>query len=98
MTSEMISGNNTPTQLQKCAAGSPVSGCPVPADPELIAAGWQLRFFGDKRMAQEAMETYTDLNFEVRLEAMKIEKLRSECGGCKDMLATFNLLYTRKKR
>lgn len=81
----------------KTCNADPVSGCPVPADPDLITAGWELRFFGDTRMAQEAAATYTDLNFEVRLEAMKIDHLRQECSGCKDLLATFNLVYTRKK-
>ena len=78
-------------------ASSPLAGCPVPADPELIAEGWELRFFGDSRMAQDAVDTYGSLNFDVRLEAINMDNMRDECSGCAAMFAQFCVVYTRKK-
>lgn len=86
--------------LSETACG-PVSGsylgCTLPQDPELVAQGWQRRFIGDARMANESAETYKDLGFEVRLEAMDADKLKDECSGCKVAFQAFKAVYTRRK-
>ncbi|MBF0276307.1 MAG: hypothetical protein HQM13_00890 [SAR324 cluster bacterium] len=76
----------------------PTSDCPVSADPALTAEGWNLRFYGDLRMAQESMDTYRDLNFEVRLEPVNTKKMTADCSGCVDFFTNFRMVYTRKKR
>jgi hypothetical protein len=72
-------------------------GCTLPGNPDLIAEGWERRFIADPRMAAEAVETYTELGFEVKLEPVKTDGLQEECSGCKGLLERFNMVYTRKK-
>ncbi len=73
-------------------------GCSVPPDPQLIADGWARRFIGDARMARDAVDTYTDVGYEVRLEEVDPGQLNDDCGGCKVMFAHFRAVYTRKKK
>lgn len=73
-------------------------GCTLPADPQLLADGWQRRFIADARMAREAEDSYTELGYEVRLEPISLDGLKDECSGCKAVLERFNAVYTRKKR
>ncbi|MFQ5706609.1 MAG: hypothetical protein ACE5HO_04120 [bacterium] len=74
-----------------------ILGCTIPADPELLAAGWERRFIADARMARDAIDTYGDLGYEVRLEPIDPEGLRDECSGCKVLFKHFSAVYTRKK-
>ena len=74
-----------------------LSGCTAPPDPALIAMGWELRFIADARMAQEAVHSYGELGFEVRLEPLEVKKLREECSACQSMLQQFRAVYTRKR-
>lgn len=72
-------------------------GCVIPPDAKLLADGWERRFIADARMAKDASETYRDLGYEVRLEAVPAEALKEECSGCKVLFAQFRAVYTRKK-
>ncbi len=74
-----------------------ILGCTLPADSELVAEGWQRRFLADSRMVQEAVETYGELGYEVRLEPFNEDGLKEECSGCKALLRQFSVVYTRKK-
>lgn len=72
-------------------------GCTLPPDPELLAEGWERRFIADARMAREALETYSELGYEVRLEPVDAEALRDECSGCTALFSQFCAIYTKKK-
>ncbi len=72
-------------------------GCTLPPDAKLIAEGWERRFIADERMARDAIATYSELGYEVRLEAVNTGSLPEECGGCKSRFAQFSAVYTRKK-
>jgi len=72
-------------------------GCTLPPDSRLIAEGWERRFIADERMARDAIDTYTELGYEVRLEPVNTTSLREECSGCKSLFAQFSAIYTRKK-
>jgi len=72
------------------------SGCPIPEDPALVAAGWVSRFFGDARMARDSAETYEMMKHEVRLEPIDTNNLKEDCTGCKTAFADFVVVYTRK--
>jgi hypothetical protein len=72
--------------------------CSLPPDPKLVAAGWERRFIADARMVREAIATYKELGYEVRLEPFNTEVLRDECGGCKELFEKFSVIYTRKKK
>ena len=73
-------------------------GCSLPPDPELITQGWELRFIADVRMARDAIDTYSELGYEVRLEPVNTDDLKDECNGCKAIFQQFKVLYTRKKQ
>jgi hypothetical protein len=67
-------------------------------DPVLEAAGWERRFIADARRAEEAMELYTKLGYEVRAEPVLSEELGDECEDCQLVAAfKFKTIYTRKQ-
>jgi len=70
--------------------------CVSPPDEKLIADGWHRRFVADAVRAQEALETYSALGYEVRLELVDTEDLREECSGCLTILKQLRIVYTRK--
>ncbi|MCC7431219.1 hypothetical protein IT568_10275 [bacterium] len=82
---------------KKCSAFSISTGCKTPPNQKLIAEGWELRYLADARMCREAVDTYTQLGYEVVLEAFQTDLLREECSGCKSSLEQFKVVYTRKK-
>ena len=66
-------------------------------DPALVAAGWERRFIADGRRADEAMELYRELGYEVRAEPVDPELVAEECEDCQLlMLMRFKTIYTRK--
>lgn len=72
-------------------------GCDLPPDPELAKAGWERRFIADPKRADEAVETYSELGFEVKLSPVDVDALSEACGGCKTLFKNFRVVYTRKK-
>ena len=67
-------------------------------DPELIADGWERRFVADARRAEETMELYEQLGFEVRAEPAQAEELGDDCDDCQLLLLLqFKTIYTRKR-
>ncbi len=72
-------------------------GCSLPPDPRLTAQGWERRYIADKRMAKEALDTYGELGYEVRLEPISTDGLKDECEGCLALLRHFKMVYTRRK-
>lgn len=72
--------------------------CTLQPNPKLIAEGWEQRFIADARMAREAVDTYSELGFEVRLEPFNTDELNGECNGCKTLFKNFSVVYTRKKK
>jgi hypothetical protein len=75
-----------------------LSEAQLEADPVLEAAGWERRFIADARRADEAMELYTQLGYEVRAEPVLSEELGDECEDCQLVAAfQFKTIYTRKR-
>ena len=93
MTELIFSTKNTVSPV-KDSVGT--SGCPIPEDPKLIAAGWKSRFFGDARMARDSAETYEMMKHEVRLEPIDTSNLKDNCSGCESAFKNFVVVYTRK--
>lgn len=73
-------------------------GCTLPPDPDLLAAGWERRFIADDRMARDAVDTYTELGYDVKLQPLSPEGFKEECSDCQAVLAKFSMVYTRKKK
>jgi hypothetical protein len=69
-----------------------------PANPKLVAEGWQRRYMADPNQVKDAIRLYTELGFEVRTEVIQPSELSTMCGSCG--LATcraYVTIYTRKK-
>jgi hypothetical protein len=67
-------------------------------DPELVAQGWERRFTADPQRAQEAMELYAQLGYDVRVEPVRSVELADNCEGCYSTVALGSkTIYTRKK-
>ena len=68
-------------------------------DPARLADGWERRFIADGRRAEEMMELYRQLGFEVVADPVRPEQMSDDCEDCKLlMLLEFKTIYTRKPR
>lgn len=72
--------------------------CSLPPNSKLTADGWERRFIADARMAQDAIDTYSELGYEVKLVPFNAVELNDECRGCKTQIEQFSVIYTRKKK
>ncbi|MFQ5751153.1 MAG: hypothetical protein ACE5HI_04085 [bacterium] len=89
----------TPVTNNRCQSkGGTLIGCTIPPDAKLLAAGWERRFIADARMARDAVDSYSELGYEVRLEPVNADELKDECSGCKALFRQFKAVYTRKKK
>ncbi len=67
------------------------------ADPDLVAAGWELRFIADGNRTPEARDLYEQIGFEVRAEALPGAHDPDECSSCQDTVQHFHAIYTRRR-
>jgi hypothetical protein len=68
-------------------------------DPGRLAAGWEFRFVADARRAEEAVELYDRLGFEVEAVQVESEVLDEDCADCQIvMLLKYKAIYTRRRR
>jgi EAL domain-containing protein (putative c-di-GMP-specific phosphodiesterase class I) len=65
------------------------------ANPQLTAQGWERRFVTDIRRADEVMELYRQLGFEVCAEPVAPDDVGDECGDCQLLRIQFRMVYTR---
>ncbi len=74
-----------------------LSEAQLESDPARVADGWERRFVADGRRAEEMMELYRQLGFEVVADPIRPEHLSDDCQDCKLlMLLEFKMIYTRK--
>ena len=68
-------------------------------DPALVAEGWERRFIADSVRAEEAIELYRQLGYEVRAKRVRQGELAGECADCELlMFLGFRTIYTRKRQ
>jgi len=67
------------------------------ADPDLVAAGWELRFIADGHRTAEARELYEQIGFDVRAEPLPGTDDPDECSSCQDIVRHFHAIYTRRR-
>jgi len=65
----------------------------------LEADGWERRFITDVDRADEAVELYSELGFEVHVEPVAAAELGGDCNGCALVAeCRFKTIYTRTNR
>ena len=75
------------------------TGCSIPADPDLVAQGWERRHLADPDRADEAVQLYSSLGFEVRTQKLTPADFGPDCGQCAAVVCkTYVLIYTRKSQ
>lgn len=78
-------------------AGRTLSESQLAADPDLVAAGWELRFIADSHRMPEALDLYKQIGFEVRAEPLPGTDDPDECSSCQDAVRQFHAIYTRRR-
>ena len=70
----------------------------IAADPKLLAEGWVRRHLADPARAQESIELYTSMGYEVKTLKLTPSDLGPLCGLCAlDVCKSCVLIYTRRK-
>jgi hypothetical protein len=68
-------------------------------DPARVAEGWERRFVAEGARAEEMMQFYRDLGFEVAADPVAATDLPGGCESCRLVLGwSFRVIYTRKPR
>ena len=70
----------------------------VEADPRLVAEGWVRRHLADPARAEESIELYESMGYEVRAQTLSPEDFGPGCSGCAPVVGrTCVLIYTRTR-
>jgi len=70
----------------------------IEGDPQRIADGWERRFIADGRRAEEMVELYSQLGYEVCADPVSAEEVGNDCDDCQLLAALqFKIIYTRKR-
>ena len=85
-------------KFSSCSPGTGnEDGFSIPADPKLLAEGWERRHLADPDRAQEAIEVYSSLGYEVKAQNLTPADFGSDCGDCASVVCkTYVIIYTRK--
>jgi hypothetical protein len=79
------------------SGGENEAGFSIPADPKLIAEGWFRRYLADPDRAQEAIDLYASLGYEVKAQTLTPDDFGPDCGDCASVVCrSYVLIYTRK--
>jgi hypothetical protein len=67
-------------------------------DPQRLADGWVRRFIADGRRAEEAIELYEQLGYEVCADPVRREDVGADCDDCQlAAMLKFVTIYTRRR-
>ena len=70
---------------------------PCPADPKLIAEGWVRRHLADAQRAEESVELYRSMGYEVRIETITPDDFGPQCARCAvSVCRACVVIYTRR--
>lgn len=84
--------------LADSSAKRRITDAQLQPNPALVAEGWERRFTADARRAEEAIELYSQLGYEVRVEPMRSDGVHDDCCGCDSpVVSQFKTIYTRRK-
>ena len=83
--------------LVEAEARRALSEAQLEVDPQRIADGWKRRFIADRTRAEEAIELYTQLGYEVCADPIMREELADDCEDCLLVAQMrFVTIYTRR--
>ena len=83
--------------LVEAEARRALSEAQLEGDPERIADGWERRFIADRPRAEEAIELYTGLGYEVCADPILPDELADDCEECLLVAQLrFVTIYTRR--
>jgi len=83
--------------LVEAEARRALSEAQLEGDPERIADGWERRFIADRPRAEEAIELYTGLGYEVCADPILPDELADDCEDCLLVAQLrFVTIYTRR--
>lgn len=83
--------------LVEAEARRALSEAQLEGDPQRIADGWERRFIADRPRAEEAIELYTGLGYEVCADPIMREELADDCEDCLLVAQLrFVTIYTRR--
>ena len=83
--------------LVEAEARRALSEAQLEGDPQRIADGWERRFIADRPRAEEAIELYTRLGYEVCADPIMREELADDCEDCLLVARLrFVTIYTRR--
>ncbi len=75
-----------------------LSDSQIEGDPAKIADGWERRFIADGRRAEEMIELYSELGYEVCADPVSPDVVGEDCDDCQLLAALqFKIIYTRKR-
>jgi hypothetical protein len=83
--------------LVEAEAKRALSESQLEGDPQRIADGWERRFIADRPRAEEAIELYAGLGYEVCADPIMPEELADDCEDCLLVAQLrFVTIYTRR--
>jgi len=75
-----------------------LSDAQIAADPARVAAGWERRFIADGPRAEEMIQLYEQLGYEVVADPIRPEHIGGECEDCQVVIRLqFKMIYTRRR-
>lgn len=70
----------------------------IPPDAALVTAGWVRRHLVEATRAQESVDLYTSMGYEVTVRKLTRADLGPRCGACAPLVCgSCVLIYTRKE-
>lgn len=96
-----VSGHSeSPLEPDDCAIAevSESVGLSVSSDAALIADGWVRRHLVDPQRAEESVELYESLGFEVKVQKLTPTDFGTKCQQCASTICgSYVMIYTRKR-
>jgi len=83
--------------LVEAEARRTLSEAQLEGDPQRIADGWERRFIADRPRAEEVIELYAGLGYEVCADPFMPDELADDCDDCLLVAQLrFVTIYTRR--
>ncbi len=94
-----LSGGPPPPPSERPGAIHCADEVGVQSNPALAAEGWERRHLVDPERAEESIELYESLGFEVLAQQLTEEDFSETCRECASAICrTYVLLHTRRKK